>query len=60
MNGKCNVAFAKKPYGMMYIGWAISKNYSQFEKYQRGYVNCGKQFKLNYKIIISTITECYE
>jgi len=34
--GRCNVAFAKEPFGMMQIGWAISKNYSKFEIYQRG------------------------
>jgi len=34
--GKCNVAFAKEPFGLMYLAWAISKNYSQFETFQRG------------------------
>ncbi len=33
---RCNVGFAKEPFGMVQIGWAISKNHSQFETYQRG------------------------
>lgn len=34
--GRCNAAFAKEPFNMVHIAWAISKNYSQFEIYQRG------------------------
>jgi len=34
--GKCNAAFAKKPFGLVYLSWGVSKNYSQFENYQRG------------------------
>jgi len=37
--GKCNVAFAKESFGLVTGGWAISKNNSQFETYQRGYNN---------------------
>ena len=37
-SGRCNVAFAKEPFGMTKVAWAISKNYSQFEAYQRGYI----------------------
>ncbi len=36
--GRCNVAFAKEPFGILKIGLAMSKNYSQYETYQRGYV----------------------
>ena len=35
--GRCNAAFAKEPFGMITVGWAISKKYSQYETYQRGY-----------------------
>jgi len=35
--GRCSVAFAKEPFGTVNIAWAISKNYSQYETYQRGY-----------------------
>jgi len=34
--GKCNAAFAKEPFGLVYLSWGVSKNYSQFETYQRG------------------------
>jgi len=37
-SGRCNVAFAKEPFGMTKVAWAISKNFSQFETFQRGYV----------------------
>ena len=35
--GRCNAAAAKKSFGMIQVAWAISKNFSQFETYQRGY-----------------------
>ena len=34
--GKCNAAFAKEPFSLVYLSWGVSKNYSQFETYQRG------------------------
>jgi len=36
--GRCNVAFAKESFGSVIGGWAISKNNSRFETYQRGYI----------------------
>ena len=36
--GRCNAALAKEPFGMVKIGWAISKNFSEYENYQRGYI----------------------
>jgi len=35
--GKCNAAFAKEPFGFEYGAWLVSKNYSKYEAYQRGY-----------------------
>jgi len=35
--GRCNVAFAKEPFGSVVGGWAVSKKNSRFEAFQRGY-----------------------
>jgi len=34
--GRCNSAFAKEPFGMMGLAWAIAKNYSKYGAFQRG------------------------